>query len=74
MKKIIISILAVLSLASCSKDKQQFQEALELKTHRVIEVIDYKRAENLETDSTYTIIGRYRIGDYIDADAVTFYK
>lgn len=73
MKKIIISILAVL-LVSCSNDKQQFQEALELKTHRVIEVIDCKRAENLETDSTYTIIGRYRIGDYIDADAVTFYK
>ena len=86
MKKIVLVLFAVLvGLASCNNEEKilekEIKDYLEAKTHKVVEVIEYSKIEDLsesevakDSKDLYFVSVKYRIGDNIDFDGIYFNK
>lgn len=82
MKKIVLVLFAVLvGLASCNNEEKEIKDYLEIKTHKVVEVVEYSKIEDLpesevikDSKDLYLVVVKYRIGDNIDFDAIYFSK
>lgn len=86
MKKIVLVLFAVIvGLASCNNEEKilekEIKDYLEAKTHKVVEVIEYSKIEDLsesevakDSKDLYFVSVKYRIGDNIDFDGIYFNK
>lgn len=86
MKKIILVLFAFLvGLASCNNEEKKLEKEikdyLEAKTHKVVEVVEYSKIEDLsdsevakDSKDLYFVSVKYRIGDNIDFDGIYFNK
>lgn len=86
MKKIVLVLFAVIvGLASCNNEEKKLEKEikdyLEAETHKVVEVIEYSKIEDLSKEDLpenykdlYFVSVKYRIGDNIDFDGIFFNK
>ena len=63
------------------KLEKEIKDYLEIKTHKVVEVIEYSKIEDLsesevakDSKDLYFVSVKYRIGDNIDFDGIYFNK